>query len=440
MEENNSLNDMISPDWGSQMHLFASKMFPICRSLTGNGVRETLKIIKGLIPELKIHEVPTGTKVFDWEVPNEWNIRDAYILNSNGKKIVDFKKNNLHVMSYSTPINTEMDLEELNKHLYSRPDLPEAIPYVTSFYKKAWGFCISEVQRRSLKEGKYKVVIDSELAPGSLTYGEVILPGASKKEIFFSTYVCHPSMGNNEISGPTVTSFLAKYVKSLKNQKYTYRLIFIPETIGSITYLSKNLNHLKNQMVAGYNLSCVGDNRQFSFIPSRNGKELSDKIALHVLNNHVDSFVSYPFLESGSDERRYCSPGVDLPVSSVLRTRYGDYPEYHTSLDDLTVVTKEGLQGAFSIYSKIIRVLEKNENYKINTLCEPQLGKRGLYPSTSTGGKDIWCEVKNLINFISYADGQNDLVDIADILNVSAVELFQIIDELSKNDLLGIKQ
>ena len=314
---------------GLQMHQLMTMAFPICRSITGDGVRETLRIISGIIP-LTIHEVPTGTAAFDWSVPKEWNIRDAYVADESGNKVVDFKQHNLHVVGYSIPVDKWITFTELQEHLYSLPEQPNAIPYVTSYYKERWGFCISHNERTTLREGKYRVYIDSTLKEGSLTYGEYILKGKTEQEIFLSTYVCHPSMANNELSGPVVTAFIAKWLAS-RPRKYTYRIIFIPETIGSITYLSRNLEVMRKNVKVGFNISCIGDNRAYSYVASRYENTLADKVASNVLSfNHPD-FIKYSFLDRGSDERQYCSPGVDLPLVTLSRSKYGTYPEYHTS-------------------------------------------------------------------------------------------------------------
>jgi len=417
---------------GKSMYQLLEQLFPICRSITGNGVRETLKTLQEHIP-LNIVEVPTGTKVFDWEVPREWNIRDAYIKDRDGNKIVDFKDNNLHVVSYSIPVNKEVTLDELQQHLFSLEDQPDAIPYITSYYKERWGFCITHKQRQELNEGNYQVYIDSELRNGSLTYGELIIQGQTDKEIFLSTYICHPSMANNELSGPILTTYLAKWLLA-QPRKYTYRIIFIPETIGSITYLSRNIETMKEKIVAGYNISCVGDERAYSYLPSRRGDTLADRVALNVLQSNQPNFVRYSFLDRGSDERQYCSPGIDLPIASIMRTKYGQYPEYHTSLDNLELVTVNGLQGCLDIYKECIQLLEKNKKYKINCLGEPQLGKRGLYPTLST--KESGRIVREMMNFIAYADGENDLIDISNIIRVPVGKLYPIIDKLEQNGLL----
>jgi aminopeptidase-like protein len=414
------------------MYQLMEQLFPICRSITGNGVRETLAIIGKHIP-IEIFEVPSGIKVLDWTVPEEWNIRDAYILDPEGRKIVDFNRHNLHVVGYSIPVDQTISLTELQEHLYTREDLPDAIPYVTSYYRKHWGFCISHNQRTSLREGNYRIVIDSELKEGSLTYGELIIPGASDDEVFLSTYVCHPSMANNELSGPVVAAMLAKWIMSA-HRHYTYRIIFIPETIGSITYLSKNLEMMREKVVAGFNLTCMGDDRVYSFVPSRNGATLADKAALYILRQKHPEFINYTYLDRGSDERQYCSPGVDLPVVSIMRSKYREYPEYHTSLDDLNFVSPAGLQGSFSVIKDCISLLENNKFYKTNCIGEPQLGKRGLYSSIST--KDNYRQIEDMMNLLAYADGKHDLIDISNTIKVPIWKLYPIIEKLITADLL----
>lgn len=417
------------------IYTLCKELFPINRSLTGDGVRETLSILKRELPDLQILEVPTGTACFDWTIPKEWNCKEAYIIDPDGNKICDFSQNNLHLLGYSTAIDATFSLEELKKYLYSLPQLPQAIPYMTSYYKERWGFCITHQEKEKLKEGQYHVYINSTLENGSLTYGELLIKGSSKEEIFFSTYLCHPSMANNELSGPTVSTYLAKYIQSLANRKYSYRIIFIPETIGSIMYLSKHLTTMKKNIVAGFNLTCVGDNHAYSYLPSRAGNTLADKVALHVLNHSELSFTSYTFLDRGSDERQYCSPGVDLPLCSVMRSKFMEYPQYHTSLDNLDYISEEGLEGAYNIYVKIIDALEKNHRYLATTLCEPQLGKRGLYPTLSQGTqtRDL---VRDMMNFLTYCDGKHDLIDIANIIHVPVWKLYEIIDNFLEHQLI----
>jgi aminopeptidase-like protein len=419
---------------GSKIYKMIEDLFPICRSITGEGVRKTLKIIKNKIP-VDIVEVPSGTKIFDWEIPMEWNVNDAYVSDETGKKVIDFNKNNLHLVGYSIPVAKTMDLDELNQHLYSIESLPHAIPYVTSYYKERWGFCISHSERLNLKPGKYKVYIDSELKKGSLTYGELVIPGETEKEVFFSTYLCHPSMANNELSGPSVTTYLAKWILK-EPRKYTYRIIFIPETIGSLTYLSKNLKTMKKNIIAGFNVTCVGDERAVSFLPSRKGNTLADKVALNVLSFSHPGFKKYSFLDRGSDERQYCSPGVDLPVVSIMKSKYGTYPEYHTSLDNLQFITPNGLRESYELLKKCVNLLESNKIYKIKCLGEPQLGRRGLYPTISS--RDSGSEARDIMNVIAYADGNNDLIEISNKIILPFWEILPIIDKLIKNDLFEI--
>jgi aminopeptidase-like protein len=411
---------------GQLIHDLAARLFPLCRSITGPGTRETLRILQEYIP-LRIHEVPTGTKVFDWTVPKEWIIREAFIEDDTGNRIVDFRRHNLHVVGYSVPVDQRVSLAELEEHLYSLPEQPDAIPYVTSYYKERWGFCISHQERMKLIDGTYRVFIDSELKNGALSYGECIISGETRKEVLLSTYVCHPSMANNELSGPVVTAFIAKWLQS-EPRHYTYRIILIPETIGSITYLSRHLEHLQRAMVVGFNLSCIGDERAFSYVGSRYGSTLADKVARHVLSSICPDYISYSFLERGSDERQYCSPGVDLPFVTLCRSKYGTYPEYHTSLDNLELITPRGLAGGYEMVRRCLEAVERNRKYKVTCYGEPQLGKRGLYPTIST--KNSGAAVRVMMDVIAYADGRNDLIDIANMIGVPVWEIFQIVSQL----------
>jgi aminopeptidase-like protein len=418
---------------GEQMHAFVSTLFPICRSITGAGVRATLSAISEHLPGLEIHSVPSGTRSFDWTVPDEWNISSARLTGPDGQKIVDFADHNLHVLGYSEPIDCVLSLEELQPHLYSLPDQPELIPYVTSYYQRRWGFCLTHAQRQRLVPGEYRAVIRSTLAPGCLNYGELIVHGASEQEVFLSTYVCHPSMANNELSGPAVTTWLAKWVRSAP-RRYTYRIIFIPETIGSIVYLSRNLATMKANIIAGFNISCVGDERCYSFLPSRNGSTLSDRVAIHVLEATDPAYIRYSFLDRGSDERQYCAPGIDLPVSSLMRSKYGEYPEYHTSGDDLKLVTPLGLEGAYSALRQCLELIESNRVYRASVLCEPQLGKRGLYPTIST--KSSTAKVQTMMNLLAYCDGRADLLEVAKTIGAAPLECVGIAEELARHGLL----
>lgn len=418
---------------GQEIYAFAETLFPIHRSITGDGVRETLSLIQDMLPELAVHEVPSGTDVFDWTVPPEWNIRDAYILDPDGKKIVDFQDSNLHVVGYSIPVDRTLSLADLQDHLHSLPAQPNAIPYITSYYKKRWGFCLRHSLRERLPAGTYRAVIDSELKPGSLTYGEWIMPGEREEEIFLSTYICHPSLANNEISGPSVTTFLARWIHS-QPRKYTYRIIFIPETIGSITYLSRNLPEMKAHIIAGFNVTCVGDDRTYSFLPSRAENTLADRVAKHVLRHKHPDYQTYSYLDRGSDERQYCSPGVDLPVASVMRSKYRTYPEYHTSLDNMDLISPEGLAGAYDVLKTCLEYLEANEIYQTTVLCEPQLGKRGLYPTLST--RKSHQKVKDMMNLLAYADGERSLLEIAEKIQVPMGDLIPIVKQLEEETLL----
>lgn len=411
------------------MHDLCKELFPICRSITGNGFRESLHILRSIVPEFNTFEIPTGTSCYDWEIPQEWNIRDAYVLDPHGNKVIDFKKSNLHVMGYSIPINKVVSFTELQEHLYSLPDQPDAIPYITSYYKKRWGFCITENQKKKLKDGNYKVVVDSDLKNGSLTYAELLIPGKHKEEIFISSYLCHPSMANNELSGPTVTTYIAKWLLSLIGKRYSYRIIIVPETIGSIAYLSQNYRKMRN-IIAGFNLTCIGDERAYSFLPSRRGDTLSDLAAKHTLQHIDPNYIQYSYLDRGSDERQYCSPMIDLPVCSIMRSKYGVYPEYHTSLDDLNFVTPDGLFGGYNVVQKTLECIEKNRVLKTLLPCEPQLGKRGLYPTLSR--KSSGSNVRDMMNFLAYADGSMSVLQIANLIGVPFWHLNQIATKLEE--------
>ena len=420
---------------GKEIHQFAKELWPINRSITGDGVRETLERISKHLTRLSIKSVSSGTQVFDWIVPNEWNVKEAYIITPSGKKICDFYLNNLHLVGYSIPFKGTVSLNELKKHLYTIPDQPNAIPYITSYYEERWGFCLSQDQFNALESGNYKVVINSTLSKGELNYGELLIKGKSDKEIFLSTYICHPSMANNELSGIAVVTFLSKWLQEIDETNFSYRIIFIPETIGSIAYLSQNYKDMKNKIFAGFNVSCVGDNRSYSFLPSRNGNTISDLISKHVLKWIDPNFIEYSWLDRGSDERQYCAPGIDLPIASIFRTKYGSYPEYHTSLDDLdNVVTPQGLNGGYIALQQAIKAIENNKKYKVTILCEPQMGKRGLYPTLSTKKENE--EIRLMMNFISLCDGKNSLLDIAEKLNVPIWNLYDLANKLESHKII----
>ena len=431
------MNTEIDHDAGAQMHGWARDLFPIARSITGSGTVQTLEYLQALMPGLEIRSIESGARVFDWTVPDEWTIRDAYVADESGARIIDFKRHNLHILNYSTPVDEWLSFEELDKHLYSLPDQPDAIPYVTSYYSPRWGFCLTHRQRQDLVPGRYRVVIDSDLKPGRLHYGELLLPGHEQREVLLSTYVCHPSMANNELSGPVVTTALVRWLMGRTDRRYSYRVVFIPETIGSIVYLSRHHEQMKQRTVAGYVLTCIGDDRTYSFIPSRKGDTYADRVARHALKNICPDFKSYSFLDRGSDERQYCSPGIDLPVASVTRSKYGEYPEYHTSLDDLSLVTPAGLAGGLAVYQRMLECIEADCYPRSTVMCEPQLGKRGLYPTLSTRGSGK--TVKAMMDLIAYADGQTSLLEIAEIINVPAWDLIPVVGRLSAAGLLDVQ-
>lgn len=422
---------------GKAMMSFMTALWPINRSITGSGIRTTLRMIQEKLPNLTLIEVPSGSKVLDWTVPDEWEIEEAYLEDPNGNRIADMWVNNLHVMGYSESVDSELLLPDLQSHLYSLPDQPDAIPYVTSYYKKNWGFCIADRVRKQLSNGMYKAYIKSAYKKGSLTIGELVIPGSSKQEVFFSTYCCHPSMANNELSGPCLATFLAEWILQQPNRKYTYRFVFIPEMIGSAAYLELNRLHLTSQVIAAFNLTCVGDERDWSFLPSRLGNTYADKVAKHVLQHVAESYTSYQFTDRGSDESMYSAPGIDLPMVSVMRTKYGVYPEYHTSLDTLgDVVTAKGISQSLEAHIKIVQLLEADGKPFSLVLGEPQLGKRGLYPMTSVKGSTL--VVKDMLNLLAYADGYHSLLDIANLCGKPFWVFLPIIEQLKQHNLIRI--
>lgn len=413
----NSTNDLswklTLPDLtalGAELHAFAADLYPICRSITGDGVRTTLARIRKRIP-LTIQEVPTGTKVFDWTVPKEWNIRDAYIKDATGHRVVDFKKSNLHVLSYSVPVHTTLSLKELREHLFTIPDHPEWVPYRTSYYKEDWGFCLSQNQLLTLKEGMYEVCIDSTLEPGNLTYGECYLPGSSSEEILISCHACHPSLANDNLSGLTVATYLAEHLLE-RDLQYSYRFLFIPGTIGAITWLALNresAGRIRNGMV----LTCIGDDAGFHYKRSRRGDAEVDRAAAIVLKHCGEPAELLDFSPYGYDERQYCSPGFNLPVGCLMRSVWGTFPEYHSSADNLRFINPLSLARSLQACLQILRILEENRIY-VNQLpwCEPQLGKRNLY--RSTGGESIAQETNARLWVLNLSDGAHSLLDIAE--------------------------
>ena len=400
-----------SNDRGKAMLDLIAELYPICRSITGNGVRETLRRIQKHIP-LDMHEVPSGTKVFDWTVPLEWNVSDAYIKNESGVREVDFKANNLHLMSYSVPLKKRMTLEELNPHLFSLPDHPEWIPYRTSYYSKNWGFCLPHNNRESLKNGEYEVVIDSTLLPGSLTYGESYLPGEKADEVLVSCHVCHPSLCNDNLSGVAVAVLLAQTMAA-RRRRYSYRFLFIPGTIGSITWLARN-EGIVSRIKHGLVLTGVGDSGKITYKRSRQGLAEIDRVMTQVLKDSGDPHAIIDFIPYGYDERQYCSPGFDLAVGCFMRTPHGEYPEYHSSADNLSFVKADALTQSFARCLDAFELLEHNQAYvNQNPKCEPQLGRRGLYRAVA-GQQEKQSKELALLWVLSMSDGRHTLLDIAE--------------------------
>jgi len=418
---------------GEDLYRLIERLYPICRSITGNGVRETLDIIKEYL-SLEVNEVPTGTQVFDWTVPDEWNIKDAYIKNEKGEKIVDFKKLNLHVLNYSIPVNETMDLETLKAHLFTIPEYPDWIPYRTSYHNKNWGFCISHNQLLRLKDGSYEVKIDSTLQPGSLTYGEHLIKGSSSEEVIISCHVCHPSLCNDNLSGIAVATFLARELEKL-HLKYSYRFLFIPGTIGSITWLSLNEDKIKN-IRHGIVLTLLGDKTKFHYKKSRRGDAEIDRIILRQLKNKFTDFGIIDFYPYGYDERQFCSPGFNLPVGRLSRKPHGEFPEYHTSADNLDFVKPEHLSESLDLLLSIIRELESSEKYlNLSPKCEPQLGKRGLFKQI--GGQSETNDYQMaLLWILNLSDGEHSLQDIEEKSRLNVAILRDAAEALCKVNLL----
>ena len=418
---------------GQEMHRLISDLYPICRSITGNGVRETLATLKTLIP-LEIHEVPSGTRVFDWTVPKEWNIADAYIKNDRGERIVDFQKSNLHVVSYSVPVKAKMHLNELKKHLFSLPEHPDWIPYRTSYYEENWGFCLTHKQWSGLDDGEYEVCIESTLDEGHLTYGEYYLRGERPQEVLISCHACHPSLCNDNLSGVALAAFIAKHLSPL-SLRNSYRFLFIPGTIGSITWLSLNEAHV-SKIKYGLTVAGVGDPGKSTYKKSRRGDSEIDKAVVHVLRHSGDDYQVMDFVPYGYDERQYCSPGFNLPVGSFMRTPHGRYPEYHTSADNPDFVQPRYLADSFAKLLSVLRILEDNGTYlNQNPKGEPQLGRRGLYRSIG-GQKDEKVRELAMLWVLNLSDGDHTLLDIAERSALEFGLIRDAADRLLEHDLL----
>jgi aminopeptidase-like protein len=406
----NKLDQQDPLEIGTGLHDFASELYPICRSITGDGIRQTLAKIGQRIP-LEIFEIPTGTPVFDWTIPKEWNVRDAYIKGAGGKRVVDFHQHNLHILNYSTPIHAKMSLDELRPHLFTMPDRPDWIPYRTSYYQENWGFCLSHNQMLALEDGEYEVCIDSTLADGHLTYGEYYLPGCSTDEVLISCHACHPSLANDNLSGLSVATFLARLL-SEREVRYSYRFLFIPGTIGAITWLARHRENVE-RIRHGLVLTGIGDGEAFHYKKSRQGDAEIDQVVTHVLRHSTASHEILDFSPYGYDERQYCSPGFDLPVGCLMRSVWGTFPEYHTSADNLDFIKPRQLAESFRVCAVIIDVLEKNRQYRnLSPYCEPQLGNRNLY--RSTGGEVISLELNARLWVLNLSDGRHSLLDISE--------------------------
>ena len=402
---------------GKELHQLATRLYPICRSITGDGVRETLAIVKEHVP-LRIHEVPTGAQVLDWTVPREWNIRDAYVKDAQGRRVVDFNRSNLHVVGYSVPVRATLTLDELRPRLHSLPDKPDLVPYRNSFYKEDWGFCLSHRQLLALEAGEYEVCIDSTLKDGSLTYGEITLPGfpefagSGKDEVLLSCHVCHPSLCNDNLSGIGVATYLARYLAA-RPHRFTYRILFLPVTIGAITWLARNQEDL-SRIRHGLVLSLLGDAGKMTYKKSRRGNADVDRAAAHVLRHSGKDHAVEEFIPYGYDERQFCSPGFNLPVGCLMRTPHGRYPEYHTSGDNLEFIKPESLEHSLGTALAILEVLEKDARW-LNTSPkgEPQLGRRGLYRAMADRGDSDWNEM-SMLWVLNQSDGSHSLLDIAE--------------------------
>jgi aminopeptidase-like protein len=418
---------------GREMYALVEELYPIDRSLTGDGVRQTLARIAKEIP-LQVHEVPSGTQVFDWTVPREWNVREAWIQGPDGAKVVDFRRSNLHLLGYSTPVQTRLSLAELRPHLFTLPEHPDWIPYRTSYYREAWGFCLPHRQLEALPEGEYEVKIDATLADGSLSYGECFLPGGEEREVLISCHVCHPSLANDNLSGIAVATLLARELKALP-RRYSYRFLFAPGTIGAITWLARN-EDTAHRIAHGLVAANLGDPGDFHYKKTRQGDAEIDRAVVQALGDLDHELTVEDFVPFGYDERQYASPGFNLAVGSLTRTPYGRYPQYHTSADDLTLVTPAALAGSLRAYLEVVALLEANRRYRNrNPKCEPQLGRRGLY--RSIGGDDQGRQRElALLWVLNLSDRHHTLLDIAERARMPFAQIEEAAVALLAVDLL----
>ncbi|MEE6251022.1 MAG: DUF4910 domain-containing protein [Bdellovibrionota bacterium] len=422
----------------NDLESYFDRLWPILRSITGEGFRKSLRILQEILP-YEIESIASGTSVFDWTVPQEWKITEAFIANKEGEKVIDIKNNNLHVLNYSTAVDRLVKLEDLQEHLYSLEDLPEAIPYVTSYYQRRWGFCLSHNQRIQLCDEEYLVKIEAEHFDGQLNWGHKVIPAtnSSKKEFLLSSYLCHPSMANNELSGPILLSFLGKLISQLPERNFNYRLMIVPETIGSISYLSKYGEEIKDNCVGGLVATCVADEHAWNYKRSKQGDSAIDKICMNLMNfSGLKNYKIHDFFPTGSDERQFCSPAFDLPVGSITRSMYTHYKEYHTSLDNKDFISFEAFQESIEFYMKVILCFESFGKYEnLNPHCEPMLGKRNLYHSIGAANKTKLSQ-NAFLYLLSFSDGKHDLVDIANKMKISLYELLPFIKALVDAKLL----
>lgn len=419
---------------GQDLHRFATELYPICRSITGEGIRQTLALIQARIP-LRTTDVPTGTQVFDWTVPKEWNIRDAFIKGPDEKRVVDFRQHSLHVMNYSTPVRATLPLTELKPHLFTIPEHPDWIPYRTSYYQENWGFCLSHNQMLALKDGNYEVCIDSTLEAGRLTYGEFYLPGRSKEEVLISCHACHPSLANDNLSGLTVATFLAQFLSG-RDLRYSYRFLFIPGTIGAITWLAQN-RETAGRIRHGLVLTCIGDAGGFHYKKSRRGNAEIDRAAAHILRYSGEPAEILEFSPDGYDERQYCSPGFNLAVGCLMRSVWGKFPEYHSSADNLDFIRPQQLARSLRVCAGILDVLEDNRQYRnLSPFCEPQLGRRNLY--RPVGGNAPGQEISARLWVLNLSDGEHSLLDIAERSGLPFSTISDAAELLSQNGLLDV--
>jgi aminopeptidase-like protein len=429
----------VSDSFLDELWELGSLLWPLNRSLTGSGFEKSLDYLESFADiEFIRHSIDSNESVFDWTIPPEWEVEEAYIVRPDGVKICNFADNNLHLINYSESFNGRLDLQELIPHLHSDPARPRAIPYVTSYYASNWGFCISHDEKNRLLGGEYEVVIKTRKFRGKIQIAEAIIPGAkSAKEVLLSTYLCHPSMANNELSGPLVCASLIRIQRELKSRR-GFRVVFLPETIGSIAYLSTNLKKIVERTIAALVVTCVGDERDFSFLGSRYGNTLADNVAKFVLRRRNLPFTQYSWLERGSDERQYGWPGIDIPVASIMRSKYGKFPEYHSSLDTFgDVVTRAGLSDSITVYNEAVSIMRNDFIPKANTFCEPNLGKRDLYALVSNPGIHDKPFSRKILDVLSYCDGSNLPSDIASLCKMDIREVEEIISIALENNLVN---